>query len=271
MQAWSPEEDHLIIDGVKMHGHQWRLIVQQLPGRSVSSTRNRFNRIEKGRHMQEEGKRGRNLCHACWLPKKGHICTKKMNGGPHVVKQTIVVTPSTNVVATPPTPLARAPEPAQAAAPAPSAPNAWAKPVVQRGSSFLSALSSDDLSELFGHLAKADAAAAGAEAPLLPTAGAPAPPAALPMRVDAHSQLEADAPPALLRLASADAAPATGWAPPMLMRSLSSFFKGASFLLADGPEGLGGGTSGSSGGSFLSEDDMRSLVSVSKSSSEASI
>ena len=80
MQAWSPEEDHLIIDGVKMHGHQWRLIVQQLPGRSVSSTRNRFNRIEKGRHMQEEGKRGRNLCHACWLPKKGHICTKKMNG-----------------------------------------------------------------------------------------------------------------------------------------------------------------------------------------------
>ena len=75
MQAWSPEEDLIIIDSVKLHGHQWRLIVKELPGRSVSSTRNRFNRIEKGRQMKESGLRGRNLCHACWQPKKGHICT----------------------------------------------------------------------------------------------------------------------------------------------------------------------------------------------------
>ena len=75
MKAWSIEEDRAIIDGVTLHGHQWRLIVQALPGRSVSSTRNRFNRLEKGRKMREAGTRGRNMCHACWQPKKGHICT----------------------------------------------------------------------------------------------------------------------------------------------------------------------------------------------------
>ena len=102
MQAWSPEEDHIIIDGVKLHGHQWRLIVKELPGRSVSSTRNRFNRIEKGRQMKESGLRGRNLCHACWQPKKGHICTAKIDGGPHVVKECVVVKPRQPIVVGPP-------------------------------------------------------------------------------------------------------------------------------------------------------------------------
>ena len=87
MKSWSSEEDHIIINGVQLHGHQWRLIVRDLPGRSVSSTRNRWNRIEKGRLMREAGTRGRNICHLCWQPKKGHICTgaKGLNDCPQVV------------------------------------------------------------------------------------------------------------------------------------------------------------------------------------------
>ena len=27
MKAWSNEEDHVIIGGVQLHGHQWRIIV----------------------------------------------------------------------------------------------------------------------------------------------------------------------------------------------------------------------------------------------------
>ena len=95
MKAWSSEEDHIIIDGVQLHGHQWRLIVRDLPGRSVSSTRNRWNRIEKGRMMREAGTRGRNICHLCWQPKKGHICTAKVLADcPQVTKQALVVRPA---------------------------------------------------------------------------------------------------------------------------------------------------------------------------------
>ena len=95
MKAWSSEEDHIIIDGVQLHGHQWRLIVRDLPGRSVSSTRNRWNRIEKGRMMREAGTRGRNICHLCWQPKKGHICTAKVLADcPQVAKQALVVRPA---------------------------------------------------------------------------------------------------------------------------------------------------------------------------------
>ena len=195
MKSWSSEEDHTIIDGVNLHGHQWRLIVRNLPGRSVSSTRNRFNRIEKGRMMREAGTRGRNMCHACWQPKKGHICPAKLDDCPLVVRP--------------------APLPfmvVQQAKPVP-----WARPNVQKSSSMLSMLGGEDLSAIFGEWAKVDAAEASAGATLKP----------LPTRSTApplpnEQQLEAIAPPALLRMASGEG-PA-GWVPPKLTRSLSSFF-----------------------------------------------
>ena len=47
MQAWSPEEDGIIVDMVRIYGPKWSKIVQMLPGRTVSSVRNRSQRIEK--------------------------------------------------------------------------------------------------------------------------------------------------------------------------------------------------------------------------------
>ena len=47
MQAWSPEEDGIILDMVRTDGPKWSKIVQMLPGRTVPSVRNRSQRIEK--------------------------------------------------------------------------------------------------------------------------------------------------------------------------------------------------------------------------------
>ena len=213
MKAWSNEEDHVIIGGVQLHGHQWRIIVQDLPGRSVSSTRNRFNRIEKGRMMREAGTRGRNMCHACWQPKKGHVCTK-LDGGPHVITQTRVVRPA-------PLPFIAEQQGAMPHVtwPSDAKPAPWARQNLGKSSSMLSMLGGEDLSAIFGEWAKVDAAeaSAGATLPALPPALRSTAPS-LPN----EQQLEAIAPPALLRMASGEG-PA-GWVPPKLTRSLSSFF-----------------------------------------------
>ena len=70
MQAWSPEEDQIILSMVELEGPKWSRIVQQLPGRTVSSVRNRWQRIEKGRKLREAGIESKNRCHACGLPKR---------------------------------------------------------------------------------------------------------------------------------------------------------------------------------------------------------
>ena len=54
------------------------------PSLQVSSVRNRWQRIEKGRKLREEGQELKNRCHACGQPKRGHICYAKMRGGPQV-------------------------------------------------------------------------------------------------------------------------------------------------------------------------------------------
>eukprot|EP00316_Scyphosphaera_apsteinii_P020395 CAMPEP_0119311312 /NCGR_PEP_ID=MMETSP1333-20130426/22038_1 /TAXON_ID=418940 /ORGANISM="Scyphosphaera apsteinii, Strain RCC1455" /LENGTH=366 /DNA_ID=CAMNT_0007315661 /DNA_START=68 /DNA_END=1168 /DNA_ORIENTATION=+ len=81
MQAWAPEEDQIILDMVNSEGPKWSRIVQRLPGRSVSSVRNRWQRIEKGRKLREQGVESKNRCHACGEPKRGHVCLAKMRGG----------------------------------------------------------------------------------------------------------------------------------------------------------------------------------------------
>jgi hypothetical protein len=70
MKTWEPEEDDIILNMYENLGAKWKQIVQQLPGRTISSVRNRFQRIEKGRTRPP----GRNRCQACGHPKRGHIC-----------------------------------------------------------------------------------------------------------------------------------------------------------------------------------------------------
>ena len=260
MKAWSSEEDHIIIDGVQLHGHQWRLIVRYLPGRSVSSTRNRWNRIEKGRMMREAGTRGRNICHLCWQPKKGHICTAKVLADcPQVAKQALVVRPAPPFImaqqrAVPHVPgqgaAPHAPEPSESK-PVPNA----NPPSVQKSSSMLSVLGGEDLGAIFGEWAKADAAesaggiglcavapadadevSVGAASPLPTLPPLPQSPSIAEVMANqamANQQLEAIAPPALLRMASGEGP--TRWVPPKLTRSLSSFLMALPQDLLQGP------------------------------------
>lgn len=83
-KPWTPEEDHVILALHAADGPKWSVIVQSLPGRTISSVRNRWQRLEKGRKMREEGRETRNRCHACGQPKRGHICYAKASGGPQV-------------------------------------------------------------------------------------------------------------------------------------------------------------------------------------------
>lgn len=53
---WSKHEDALIEEGVRRFGCKWRLIAASLPGRSDSSTRNRWVRLQKEHaHLREIG------------------------------------------------------------------------------------------------------------------------------------------------------------------------------------------------------------------------
>jgi hypothetical protein len=78
MRAWEPEEDNTIIRCLEELGPKWSKIVQQLPGRSVSSVRNRWQRIEKGRKLREAGHESKNRCQRCGHPKRGHVCSVKL-------------------------------------------------------------------------------------------------------------------------------------------------------------------------------------------------
>lgn len=78
MRAWDPEEDNIIISSLEQLGPKWSRIVQRLPGRSVSSVRNRWQRIEKGRKLREAGHESKNRCQRCGMPKRGHVCEAKL-------------------------------------------------------------------------------------------------------------------------------------------------------------------------------------------------
>ena len=83
--AWEPEDDDFIMEAVDREAPKWKLLVNELPGRTASSMRNRYQRIEKGRKLRD----GDDLyiilkyrCHACGQLKRGHICPAKKRGGP---------------------------------------------------------------------------------------------------------------------------------------------------------------------------------------------
>jgi hypothetical protein len=83
-KVWEPEEDKIILKNVQQEGPKWKQIVKALPGRTASSVRNRWQRIEKGHRLREEeveyGVEYRKYrCHVCGEPKRGHVC-----GVPHV-------------------------------------------------------------------------------------------------------------------------------------------------------------------------------------------
>ena len=68
----------MIIELLGALGPRWSKIVKALPGRSISSIRNRWQRIDKGKRMQEEGKVSKNRCQVCGEPKRGHVCFARL-------------------------------------------------------------------------------------------------------------------------------------------------------------------------------------------------
>lgn len=71
MEPWTASEDECILDGLKMYSTRWALIQKnKLPYRTVSSIRNRHQRIQRG--MRDPP--GRNRCLRCGQLKKGHSC-----------------------------------------------------------------------------------------------------------------------------------------------------------------------------------------------------
>lgn len=78
MKAWDPEEDQIILEMLDTLGPKWSKIVQRLPGRTVSSVRNRWQRIDKGRKLRESGQESKNRCQQCGKPKRGHVCMARL-------------------------------------------------------------------------------------------------------------------------------------------------------------------------------------------------
>ena len=91
MQAWSPQEDRVILQMYQTEGRKWGRIASALPGRSSASVRNRFLRIKKGQTLRELGL-SKNRCAACGQQKLGHVCQVKLS--PLPVRPNLVANPS---------------------------------------------------------------------------------------------------------------------------------------------------------------------------------
>ena len=69
METWTSEEDRLLLHLIDVHGTSWKVIDKSFPSRTVSSIRNRYQRIINGTKNA-----GKNRCHKCGMIKRGHIC-----------------------------------------------------------------------------------------------------------------------------------------------------------------------------------------------------
>lgn len=78
MVPWMPDDDLKLVELYQQYGPRWRLVTLHFPGRTVASVRNRHLRVQGAAKIRREGGVTRNRCQLCGLPKKGHICQKKM-------------------------------------------------------------------------------------------------------------------------------------------------------------------------------------------------
>lgn len=69
MEMWTGDEDTFLLNLIDRHGTSWKTIGRSFPTRSVSSIRNRYQRIVHGTKQI-----GRNRCLKCGMIKLGHIC-----------------------------------------------------------------------------------------------------------------------------------------------------------------------------------------------------
>lgn len=67
VETWKAKEDRLLRATIAKYGTNWKHILPHFPSRSMSSVRNRWQRILNQVHRE-------NLCRTCGMPRKGHVC-----------------------------------------------------------------------------------------------------------------------------------------------------------------------------------------------------
>lgn len=85
-RAWEAEEDVLVTHMVASMGPRWRHIVKLFPGRTISSVRNRWQRMAQRGSAKKKGT-FKNRCSFCGERKRGHTCVKKLSTTALVLKQ----------------------------------------------------------------------------------------------------------------------------------------------------------------------------------------
>ena len=71
---WTAEEDDLLFATVVTTGLHWKLVAERLPGRSASSTRNRWSRVGRGIEKTVLRPSSNYFCRRCGLPQGRHVC-----------------------------------------------------------------------------------------------------------------------------------------------------------------------------------------------------
>jgi len=95
MEAWTTEEDRLLLHLIHVHGTSWKVIDGSFPSRTVASIRNRYQRIVNGsKHV------GKNRCQRCGMIKRGHICQGRVRT-PHD-DEVLLLSPVTERPSSPP-------------------------------------------------------------------------------------------------------------------------------------------------------------------------
>ena len=75
MKRWEPAEDLVVLEMLGTIGPRWSKISKALPGRSIPSIRNRWQRIDKGHKRRDAHGGGVCMqCPYCGEPKNGHEC-----------------------------------------------------------------------------------------------------------------------------------------------------------------------------------------------------
>lgn len=72
MEAWTGDEDDVLLRLIEQYGTTWRVIAERIPSRTVSSIRNRYQRIVHG-HREK----GKNVCRRCGQMRRGHVCGRQ--------------------------------------------------------------------------------------------------------------------------------------------------------------------------------------------------
>ena len=75
MQEWTPVEDHILMTVIRdMPKKSWMKMQVHFPYRSVSSIRNRYQRLTKKNHTIPPKQK----CRYCGEFRRGHICSKNL-------------------------------------------------------------------------------------------------------------------------------------------------------------------------------------------------